>query len=156
MNNWANEWAVKIKRQNDDKAQKNATLVEEQKLKTDLGPVLWAAVREEVNTNCEALNKEMSDKILTYEFTPQGGMSVVGNLNGRGKELRAAFNVETGTLNWDSAGCKDSVVLTMSRDGKGATFVPTFVRGTQLTPQSIARQMLDSLLESCGSARGLF
>lgn len=156
MNDWAKEWAVKIKRQNDDKTQKNATLVEEQKLKADLGPVLWAAVCEEVNTNCEALNNEMNDKILTYDFTPQGGMNVVGNFDGKGKELRAAFNVETGTLNWDSAGCKDSVVLTMSRDGKGATFVPTFVRGTQLTPESIARQMLDSLLEISDSARGLF
>jgi hypothetical protein len=156
MNNWAKEWAVKIKRQNDDKTLQNATLVKEQKLKTDFGPPLWAAVCEEVDANCEALNNEMNDKILTYEFSPQGGIRVVGNLDSKGKELHAAFNGETGTLNWDSAGRKDSVVLTIARDGTGATFIPTFVRGTPSTPESIARQMLDPLLESSGSAHGLF
>jgi hypothetical protein len=144
MNDWAKDWAKKIKKRHEDRALHGAQFVEEQKLKKEFGPPLWDAVCGEVKKQCEALNHEIGSQILTYELTRHGEISVVGNLDGKRKELRAAFNPVTGGLNWESAGHKDSLVLSVSSDGTEATFV--WGMRVPSTPQSIARQMLDPLL----------
>jgi hypothetical protein len=148
MNDWAKNWAGKIKKRHDDRTLHNAKFVEEQKLKKEFGPPLWATICEEVKTRCEALNNEMNEQILTYQFTRQGEISVIGNLDGKRKELRAAFNQQTSTINWESAGHRNSLSLKVSDDGTGAAFYGGEVTMVPSTPQSIARQMLDPLLDA--------
>jgi hypothetical protein len=138
MNDWAKSWVGKMRRHDQDEQLKAAHFVEAQRLKKEAGPRLWAAVRDEVQANCEDLNKELGSELLVFEFTRHGELTVACNAGRGRKELRANFNSEAGTLNWSSAGRSESRALEVNPDGS--------VEFWRSTPQSIARNMLDPLL----------
>src|SRR5438067_3393532 len=100
MDDWAKKWAGKLRKREEDSRITDAKFVEQQKLKKEFGPPLWAELCEQVNAKCEALNKELHNQVLMFELTRQGEMIVITSLHSKRKELRVAFNQETGTLSW--------------------------------------------------------
>lgn len=144
MNDWADAAASKLKAQRQNQTLKDAAFVEKQRIKKARGPALWQEVRKAVKENCEALNLQMGRTVLTFDVVPNTGLSVRADLGGTHRWLKAAFDDEQGTLEYNTETHSDKWELMVTDDG-GVAFA--WGIAIQTPPAKIATQMLNSLLE---------
>jgi hypothetical protein len=114
------------------------------------GPALWRQVREYVKRECGSLNADYGGDIAVVQEGPTHELHVELRHAGNISELNASFDISTSpdALRWSYAG----PATRMARGGQYSLRVNagTVIFQNSLTPstpESIARQMLDGLLQ---------
>ena len=147
---WANEAAKKLKLRTERMAHSQAAMLEKRKLIEEQGPALWRSVREKVKQMCTDLNRECGVQVVTFAVGQTSEISVLFRHGGVSRELKATCAVSTSpdAVEWyylaeegegEIRGQTYSFHVADDRVVFQNSLVPS-------TPDSIARQMMDGLL----------
>jgi hypothetical protein len=92
-NDWANNAARLIGKHRDDKRLNDQVFVAEDKLRRQQAPMLWAQIRGNMKTMCDALNAKLSSEVLAWDSvrTNEAIIRVIQT----GDTARATFDPET-------------------------------------------------------------
>lgn len=144
MSEFSERMAKKLRERAESDKLRDAKFVETQRMKREIGPPLWAAVRSDLLVEVQALNREMGKEVVVLEVTPSSEISLRADLNGERRLFRAQFNPELGRLTWASKNGSTETHEVYVEAGQR----PAFYGGTvPYTTGTIARQMLEILLD---------
>lgn len=148
---WGNRAALVVRQQADEKARENALLLQEDKLRREQSPILWAKVKQLAREECESLNKNYGNKVALFAQADNFNLHIVLTVPGYDRrELHAAFSVTSAqnALTWHTSGhtrndSQSEEYELIIRTGK-----VFFARPDRLieSPESIAETMLNALL----------
>jgi len=147
---WGSRAAKRFRQQLDSHNQSKAALVQEDTIRQEQGPRLWAKVRESVKSLCDRFNTEFGSGIARFMVTPNTELHVQLTVpTGGTRELMARFKVTSAddALVWKTTGNKvdgeygGEYALDIQQQGK-VVFRGMIVE----TPEFIAEKMLDALL----------
>jgi hypothetical protein len=119
--------------------------LETQRLKREMGSSLWGEILNYISVEGNALNEEMGQDVITVgKPNSSGGLVLIANLEDGVRRSNVRLEVELGRLTWKNEnGLGDTRELAIGLDGKMA-----FHSGMiSSTPDSIARQILENLLD---------
>lgn len=144
MSEFSERMAKKLKERAESSKLQDTKFIEAQRLKREVGPHLWAAVRSDLLAEVKALNLEMGKEVVMLEVTPNSEISLRADLNGEHRHFLAQFNSELGRLTlMNKNGATETYEVYVEGGHK-----PSFYGG--MVPYgsgSIARQMLEILLD---------
>jgi hypothetical protein len=150
VSDWSRNAANKLRKRAERKDDENATLAEKRRLLEEQGPALWRQVREHVKRECDSLNADYEEDIAVVQEGPAHKLHVELRHAGNMSELNASFDISTSpdALKWSYAG-------PAARIARGGQYSLQVNAGTVIfqdsltpsTPESIASQMLDGLLQ---------
>lgn len=140
MTEWAKGAADAIRAKQQAEIEKDKKFNEEQKLKREQGPQLWAEIKKWVTENCDSLNAEMESKILLYENTVSDSIRV--QHLGTNDLLEANYKSDMFTLMWQIAQKASGRYILEVKEGKLGFFEGDMRR----TVDFIGSQMLNHLL----------
>ena len=149
MNDWGKENANKLRAETQYMAQRAATQLQHEKLRTEQGPRLWNEVREQIKAKCAELNREYGEEILTVMVGKNAELDVRFKApSGKIHQLKATFEPSSAdnALRWKTSGHR------MNEDQTGGCELAingdtvSFLMGAPCTAESIAEKMLESLL----------
>jgi hypothetical protein len=144
MTEWSRTTAAKIRQRMADHGIRNAKFAMEQRLKAEVGPRLWEDVRNNIEIEASALNGDLSETIVSIEKSTDSELHLIAHLTDGVRRSTVKFEPEAGMLTWKNSKQEgDKCELGVGSDGKMAFhfgMVPS-------TPESIARQVLNNLLD---------
>jgi hypothetical protein len=148
MNDWASKAAAKLNEQQQDARLQTEAFVEQQRIKKASGTPHWLEVREAIKQKCEGFNREIraANSILEFEVVPNSELKVRADIQGNHRFLIAKFDAQTCVLDWYCEPDKRHGKWGMATTGDGGI---VFVQGAiadPITPDEIARIMLNALL----------
>lgn len=145
MTDWSKKMADKLKKRSQGQNLKDEKFLETQRMKREVGPRLWEAVRSDVSAEGIALNTEMGREIITTDKTSSHDEIVlVAHTDSGVNRSYIRFEPELGKLTWETTkGYKDTFELAIGSDSKMA-----FYNGAvPYSSGSIAKQILETLLD---------
>jgi hypothetical protein len=151
MNEWSIRMAERLRKQQSDKANDSALFLEQQRIKKEVGPLLWGQVVSEVTNNCSHLNAEIGQDVVAVEATPSSKLIVSARTPAGSKQLRAEFNHDTFILSWSVNNKSGKYEVSIGSDRK-PSFYPMTIEGQSMinwipsSSKSITEEMLDALL----------
>jgi hypothetical protein len=136
--------AKKLKDKRDSKKLADTKFVEMQRMKREIGPQIWAAIKSDASAETAALNAEMGESLLFVEGSSSTELILRAHLHDGTRRLHVQFDPESAQIMWATEkGSRSSFELAVGPDGK-----PAFHSGNvPFSTGSIARQMLESLLD---------
>jgi len=146
MTDWARDMAEKLKRINQSQELRDAKFLELQRVKRELGPKIWSALKSDISAESISLNREIGREIITTDKNSSADeVILVGNIDGRIRRSYVQFEVESGKLTYKTErGFSDNFELYVGPDGK----IEFYSGMIPYRTVSIARQILEKLLES--------
>jgi hypothetical protein len=145
MTDWSRDMAAKLRKRSEQQSIQDAKFVEARKMKREVGPHLWDAVKSDLRAEGKALNMELGKELIIEGSGNSSGEFVVGaNLESGAREARIFFSVETGQLTYTAGSGKHvKFELSVGQDGEMAFYSGMIPYSTG----SIAKQILESLLD---------
>ena len=145
MSHWSRKMAETLRKRSESKATEDAKLSESQKMKREVGPRLWDAVKSDIRAEGIALNADIGKELITEgRSTSSNEFVIVANLGSEAREARILMSIDEGKLTYVAGkGKHDSFEVYKGRDGKVAFYSGTVPYSTG----SIATQILESLLD---------
>jgi hypothetical protein len=145
MTDWSREMAAKLRKKREYQAVQEAKFVEMQKMRQELGPHLWDAVKNDLRAEGKALNVELARELISERpGISNNEFVLIANLESGSCEAHILFSIEDGKLTYTAGlGKNDTFELSRGEDGKMMFYSNTISCGTG----SIARQILESLLD---------
>jgi hypothetical protein len=150
MSDWSRGAANKLRERVQREDNESAILVEKRKLLDEQGPGLWQQICEDVKKLCKELNADYGQDIAVVEACSVRDLKVELRHAGNMSELKANFTTSTSpdALKWSYAG----PAARMGRGGQYSLYVDagrvSFQNSVKAsTPESIAKEMLDGLLQ---------
>jgi hypothetical protein len=145
MSDWSREMAEKLKNRLRSQQVRDEKFVELQRMKREIGPKLWDAVKSDVRSEASALNLDLGQEVIREEKTAWDEMILLADLNDGVRRSHVKFESEPGLLTSQTDnGSTDAFELALdSRNGRLAFHASMFPQ----TTGSIAKQILDRLLE---------
>ena len=147
---WSQEAARKLKQRTERITESQAVLLEKRKLIEEQGPALWRLVREKVKQMCADLNAEYGEQVVTFGIGQSSQISILFRHIGVSRQLKAECDISTApdALQWYY------LAEEMDGDPRRQTYAFHVAEGKTIfqsglvpsTPDSIARQMMDGLL----------
>ena len=142
MSDWSDRALRRVQERSKTKQIRDAVWLEEQRVKKAQGVPLWHEVRAIVKRHVSEFNEKAKKELLFFEVTQDTEIRVQSQIEDHRRFLLASFDEETGKLNYECGGKRGKWELDID-DGKVGfkwSMVPT-------TPDSIASQMLDALID---------
>jgi hypothetical protein len=137
--------ANKLRDRMESQKLRETKFIETQKLKREVGPTLWEEILNRISIEGTALNEEMGQDVITVgKPNFSGELVLIANMEDGVRRSNIRLEVELGRLTWKNEnGLGDRRELAIGLDGKMA-----FHSGMiSSTPDSIARQILENLLD---------
>jgi hypothetical protein len=143
MSEWSQKMANKLRKREESQQTSDAKFVEMQKMKREIGPRLWQAVRSDVLAEGKALNLECGKEVVTMEVTPASELILRAKVEDSTRRLHVNFDSESAEITWRSpSGTEEKFEFYIGEDHK-----PAFYSGmVPSSTGSIARQILETLL----------
>jgi hypothetical protein len=147
VSDWSRNAADKLRRRLERIDNENAALTEKRKLLEEQGPALWQMVCEQVKKLCDDLNADYQEKVAVVQESSAHALHVELRHAGSMSELNASFNISTGAdaLKWSFLPPRPAQGTYALQINAGRVAFQNSM--TPSTPESIARQMLDGLLQ---------
>lgn len=143
MSDWSEEMAARIREKSNSQRACNETADEDERLKKEFGPKMWAAIMSDVRAESQALNAELERELVVIESSSDTELVVrTQREDGRqGPRVRVQFDPELGRVAWSSK----SFEIAWERGSK-----PMFRSddGLRIGTGSIARQILESIIDA--------
>lgn len=151
---WSKEAAKRLRERSALERQQQSLVLQEEKIRGEQGPYLWAEVQKKVKDMCEGLNREYGEIIMECEAARSDELKVrIRVTNGGYRELYAAFAPTSApnALRWSISDPRASHTLgaeyRLERDGGKIVFLATnSVPQIVQSPDAIAEAMLNALL----------
>ena len=145
MTDWSRHMAEKLKKRSESQDIRDAKFLETQKMKKELGPRIWAAVKSDISAQGIALNTEMSQEIITTDKSSSSNeLILVASLDSGVRRSHIRFEVESGKSTYKTEkGFSDNFELYLGSDGKMAFYSGMIPYSTG----SIAKQILETFLD---------
>ena len=105
---WVRETAAGLKRDIEAKKSKDEKFVVTQRLKQELGPGLWAELRDWLKEACEKLNTEMGMEVARFVVVNGEEATVSGKADGMYTTMTAKFNPSKSSVEYHSQGGEPS------------------------------------------------
>lgn len=143
---WGSKAAKRFREQVTIQRQNDALLLQEETIRQEQAPRLWAIVREHVKMQCDRFNIESGSTIATFVVTQNSELQVqLAVPSGASRCLRARFKITSAAdaLKWSTSGHERN-------SEQGGEYGIEIERGKAVfqgqTPEQIAEIMLDALL----------
>ncbi|MGB7282541.1 MAG: hypothetical protein WBE13_09795 [Candidatus Acidiferrum sp.] len=144
MSEWSQKMANKLRKREESQQVSDAKFVEMQKMKREIGPRLWQAVKSDVLAEGKALNLEYGKEVVTIETTPANELILRAKVEDSSRRLHVGFDSESAQITWNGpSGMDEKFEFAIGTDHK-----PAFYSGmVPYSTGSIARQILETLLD---------
>ena len=142
MNEWASKTLKILEDRRESKRIQEQVFLEKRQIQKAHGLPLWRQVKQIAENNCAAFNLEAGNDALVVETTKEAIFRVAANIDEHPGTLHASFDEKTGKLSWHGGGKHGECSLVVTDDGE-ARFQDS---GHQITPTSIAEQMLSAVV----------
>ena len=150
MTDWSRDMAEKLRKRSEHQNIQDAKFVEQQRIKREVGPRLWDAVKSDIRAEGKALNAELGKELITEgPGSSPNELALFADLDPEPRDARVVFSPAEGKLTYIVRGPKsknapsDIFEVSIGRDGK-----PAFYSGMiPYSTGSIAKQILESLLD---------
>jgi hypothetical protein len=143
MSDWADEMVAKIRRQTEGVVTEDAKEIEIQNRIEKDGPLVWNAVKSDINFQGQALNTKLGKELVSREVSTENDLVLLADFGGGLRQLTLNFYPLTGSLIWIKASGRTGA-FQLNISGRGP--LAFFYGGAEISTGDIARRMLEVLL----------
>lgn len=146
MSDWADDVVRKLQKKRDDERLETAKFVEQQRIKMAHAAPLWNSLKTTIRKRISELREKSGSDIIVIQLDQPNGMTLLNQVDGKGKSLHIEFSQATGKLSWlhDGQLQQQEWEISVTNSG-GAEF--QWGIGVPSSVDSIAVQMLNALLD---------